>query len=149
MRRGAIRVAALASTLALAWASVAGTAAAATLWTRVPSPNIGTLANALASVSALSSSEAWAVGVRQTDSSGDFATLAEHWDGTAWTVQTSPNTGLTDRLSSVVELATDNAWAVGNFFNLSTLAYQTLIEHWGGSAWTIVPSPNVGTRYDA
>jgi hypothetical protein len=46
----------------------------------------------------------------------------------------------------VVALAPDNAWAVG--YSTPGLAGQsatlTLILHWDGTTWSIVPSPNVG-----
>src|SRR5438876_940961 len=44
------------------------------------------LAGELASVSALSSSNAWAVGDALTSPSdiGDFKTVTEHWHGTTW-----------------------------------------------------------------
>ena len=38
-------------------------------------------------------------------------------------------------------LSPSDAWAVG--FYQDTGLDQTLIEHWDGSAWTVVPSPNV------
>jgi hypothetical protein len=40
----------------------------------------------------------------------------------------------------VAVIASNNVWAVGQAANGST--YSTLIEHWNGSAWSIVPSPN-------
>jgi hypothetical protein len=88
------------------------------------------------------------VGTSQTNGT-DFRTLAEHWDGTTWSVVATPNGGILDRLNAVVQLAPDDAWAVGVDYNTTAQAYQTLVEHWDGSAWTIVPSPNGGTRYDA
>ena len=30
----------------------------------------------------------------------------------------------------------------------TTALHQTLVEHWNGSAWSVVPSPNVGGSYD-
>ena len=35
-----------------------------------------------------------------------------------------------------------DAWAVGFDQNVGGLD-QTLVEHWDGTAWTVVPSPNV------
>lgn len=38
-------------------------------------------------------------------------------------------------------------WAVGQAVNSSTLASEgTLIEHWNGTAWSVVPSPTSGTN---
>ena len=41
----------------------------------------------------------------------------------------------------MVALAANDVWAVG-YVTLSGVS-ATLTEHWDGSAWTIVPSPNV------
>ena len=35
-----------------------------------------------------------------------------------------------------------SAWAVGSFFDSASDGTKTLIQHWDGAAWTIVPSPN-------
>ena len=42
----------------------------------------------------------------------------------------------------VTVLSPCDAWAVGFDQNTGGLD-QTLIEHWDGTAWTVVPSPNV------
>jgi hypothetical protein len=146
-----IRTAVISVVLAFALVmSVGGAAqAAAGPWKVQSSPNVGSLANALGGVSALSRTDAWAVGTTQQEGGTDFHTLAEHWDGSSWSVVPSPDGGILDRLNSVVQLASDDAWAVGEDYNLDVQAYQTLVEHWDGSSWTIVPSPSRGTRYDS
>jgi hypothetical protein len=57
-------------------------------------------------------------------------------------------------LSGVDDLAPDNAWAVGESFGGGSGENQnglTLIEHWNGTDWSIVPSPNpaVGVAGDS
>jgi hypothetical protein len=118
-------------------------------WKVQPSPNVGSLANAFGAVAAFSRADAWAVGTSQSQSGTDFDTLAEHWNGATWSVVPTPDGGILNRLNGVAQLAPDDVWAVGEFYNLGTQSYQTLAEHWDGASWTIVPSPNVGTRYDA
>src|SRR5207244_2669724 len=49
-------------------------------------------------------------------------------------------------LQGVAALSASNIWAVGAYFNAGLS--QTLIEHWDGATWSIVPSPNQGTTYD-
>ena len=39
-----------------------------------------------------------------------------------------------------------NAWAVGTTSTTATVG-QTLIEHWNGTAWKQVPSPNPSTTH--
>jgi hypothetical protein len=41
-------------------------------------------------------------------------------------------------------VSANDIWAVGLIYQ-GTIA-RTLIEHWNGTAWSIVPSPNVGTE---
>jgi hypothetical protein len=113
-------------------------------WSVVPSPNIGTNTNALWSLSAVSAGDTWAVGLYRTDS-GAYQTLVEHWDGTAWSIVPSPNPSLANTsLTSVSAATTGDAWAAGRYYNISGVS-QTLVEHWDGTAWSFVPSPNVGT----
>jgi hypothetical protein len=53
----------------------------------------------------------------------------------------SPGTGDND-LNGVAVLSPCDAWAVG--FDLDSGGMdQTLTQHWNGSTWTVVPSPNV------
>jgi hypothetical protein len=47
-----------------------------------------------------------------------------------------------DGLNGVVALSSCNAWAVGSYSNGT--ASQSLILHWNGSSWKVVPSPNPG-----
>jgi hypothetical protein len=115
-----------------------------TAWTIISSPNTSTtLNNTLASVSCVSSSDCWAVGTAYT--SGNVgSTLIEQWNGTAWSIVTSPNTSSlqSNGLESVACLSSSACWAVGDSNNGS--AYQTLIEQWNGTAWSIVSSPDTG-----
>jgi hypothetical protein len=53
----------------------------------------------------------------------------------------SPGTSV-NQLNSVTVLSPCNAWAVGSY--ASGGIDQTLIEHWNGAAWKVVPSPNPG-----
>jgi hypothetical protein len=53
----------------------------------------------------------------------------------------SPGNGNND-LSGVTVLTACSAWAVGTDINSGQA--QTLIEHWNGSQWSVVPSPNPG-----
>lgn len=115
-----------------------------TAWSIVPAPAVA--GGNLNAVAARSSGDAWAVG-ETFSSSGGGATLIEHWKGASWTVVPSPNVGTADNaLNAVVALSATNAWAVGSASNDPTSAHQaTLIEHWNGSTWSVVASPNAGT----
>jgi hypothetical protein len=111
-------------------------------WTLVEGPRFGPLGgDELEGVSALSDSDAWAVGNYYTGS--EFDTLVEHWDGTSWSQVPSPSPGGAggSYLNGVSALATNDVWAVGETHD------GTLIEHWDGNSWSVVPSPGrAGTR---
>ena len=94
-------------------------------------------------MAARTASDAWAVG-SFTRANNLIRTLIEHWDGTTWTRVKSPNAGQPagGDLSGVAALAADDVWAVGGYGQGAP--GRTLIEHWDGSTWTVVPSPNKG-----
>jgi hypothetical protein len=114
-----------------------------TRWSIVPSPNPSSQPyNFLYDVTALASNDVWAVG-SYTVSGQAPRTLVIHWNGTTWSVVPSPNNdgtygySLTNVLRSVAALSATDIWAVGSYGTTS------LIEHWNGSTWSIVPNPNV------
>ena len=106
-------------------------------WTATTVPAGGSLDGA----SADATNDAWAVGF-------NGGTFAMHWDGTNWTIVATPNVGEgPNKFYAVLALASNDAWAVGSSTPLAApqqSATLTLIEHWDGTSWTVVPSPNVG-----
>jgi hypothetical protein len=128
-----------------------------TSWDIVTSPNFSpNTNNGLESIACLSSSDCWAAGYYyQTASTSPnnvtvvaLQTLVEHWDGTSWSIVTSPNTSPTDFnfLFGVTCASSSDCWAVGNTYNRSN--DQTLVEHWDGTSWSITSSPNTTTTDD-
>ncbi len=115
-----------------------------TSWQVIPSPDIRGHENWLASVSAISANDVWAVGYTEKNL-GDYRTLTEHWDGTSWSIIPSPNVGsVGDILSGVVAVSANDVWAVGDAtVNFSTS--QTLIEHWNGTRWKVISSPSINS----
>jgi hypothetical protein len=97
--------------------------------------------------SADAADDAWAVGFNGSDS---ITTSAMHWDGTNWKRVATPNVGEgTNKLNAVLALAPNNVWAVGFSTPLALprqAATLTLIEHFDGTSWAVVPSPNVGAN---
>jgi hypothetical protein len=113
------------------------------VWSIVPSPNVAGSDNELRAVYARASNDVWAVG-NYYDQNGTSHTLIEHWNGSAWSITSSPNFGGEDNaLTDVTAVAANDAWAVGYYYG-ATFIGRTLILHWNGSAWTIFSSPNVG-----
>jgi hypothetical protein len=95
--------------------------------------------------SADATNDAWAVGFNVSDS---ITTSAMHWDGTNWKRVATPNVGEgTNKLNAVLALAPNDVWAVGFSTPVAPprqAATLTLIEHFDGASWTVVPSPKVG-----
>jgi hypothetical protein len=109
-----------------------------TSWRVQPSPNRGSDGSEFRAVAATSAANAWAVGHYYTGTTGVWRTLVEHWNGTAWSVKPSPNTGnRLNLLFGVAATSATNAWAVGYYSGP-----RTLVEHWNGTAWNLQPSPN-------
>jgi hypothetical protein len=123
------------NTLALHWDGSA--------WTSVQIPTLDNFDSFLTAVSAVSSNDVWAVGFTDTTSGPHhFQPLAQHWDGTAWTIIPTPASG-GSQISSVHAIATNDVWAVGETVtDQSFTASTTFTMHWDGTAWSIVPSPN-------
>ena len=116
-----------------------------TAWKKVASPNAGSPADnqVLASVTATSAGNAWAVGSYNIGAIAQ--TLILHWNGTAWKKVASPDPGGPSHshfLFGVAATSAGNAWAVGGY--VKTGPEQTLILHWNGTAWKAVPSPEPG-----
>jgi hypothetical protein len=95
--------------------------------------------------SAYAANDAWAVGFKGSDS---ITTSAMHWDGSSWKHVATPTVGKgTNKLNAVLALAPSDVWAVGSSTPVAPpkqAATLTLIEHFDGTSWTVVPSPNVG-----
>jgi len=118
-----------------------------TTWSIVPSPNTSSSQhNDLYGVSCTSASACTAVG---NYSNGSYdQTLVEQWNGTTWSIVSSPDTSSSqdNDLNGVSCFSASSCTAVGDYY---TGSYnQTLIEQWNGSAWSIVPSPNTDSTKD-
>jgi hypothetical protein len=113
-------------------------------WSVVPSPNPNG-PNILNGVAAVSASDIWAVGGTGNQATGVGQTLIEHWDGVQWQMVTSPNPGsIYNALYAVTAVSESDAWAIGYEVN-TTGVTQTLVEHWNGTSWSVVKSPNPGS----
>ena len=109
-------------------------------WSIADNPQPGSVRDMLFGASALSPSDVWVVG-DQEGRHGVFGTLAEHWDGTRWTVIPTPDPGSGgNHLYAVDAVSADDVWAAGQ--QLGTQAPdQGLVEHWDGHSWSVVALP--------
>ncbi|HEX8100870.1 MAG TPA: hypothetical protein VF660_11810 [Actinomycetota bacterium] len=75
-------------------------------------------------------------------------TLAEHWDGSAWSIVPTPSPGTGSAfLNEGLSFSSDDTWVVGDYDNSTPHegTGNSLIEHWNGTGWSVVPSPNPGS----
>jgi len=106
-------------------------------WSETPTPSG---ANSFYAVVALASDNVWAVGSHY-DGINDRP-LAEHLDGDQWVTVNVPAPGAGGAyLRGVGGASGTDVWAAGYQTTHSGIE-KTLVEHYDGTAWTIVPSPN-------
>jgi hypothetical protein len=119
-------------------------------WAEVATPNVTKGTNRLEAVLALSPNNAWAVGFF-TPANADREpkrTLILHWDGKTWKVVPSPNVGPkthspSNGLSGLTANSANDIWAFGCHFAAGGSGrFRTLVLHWDGKSWKVVPSPN-------
>jgi hypothetical protein len=124
-------------------------------WTEIPMP-VPSSSDPLFdyqinAIDAISPTNVWAVGdsgdnvATYNSSAGGgtpSGTLIEHYNGTSWSIVSSPATGTVPSLSGVAAVSASDVWAAG------TAGGQTLTEQWNGSAWTTVTSPDPGPSDD-
>jgi hypothetical protein len=94
-------------------------------------------------VSMASASDGWAVGSFSNPEAVNQP-LAEHWNGQAWQITAAPpppKAGTSGVLNGVDEIGPANVWAAG-VLTLTAGGARTLIDHFTGTSWAVVPSPN-------
>lgn len=117
-------------------------------WSIVDSPDApDKISSTFTSVSALSPNDVWAVGKAGNDlnPSGTLgAPLVQHFDGSQWTIVevALPSNSNVVELNDIEAISPNNVWAVGSYGNTFSAYTKTLIEHWDGTAWTIIPTPD-------
>jgi len=102
-----------------------------TKWSIASVPHI--TGGQLTDIAIVSPTDIWAVG---GVSGATPAALTMHFNGLQWTRVPAPSAALL----AVTALAANNVWAAG-----VQLGRSTVIEHWNGTSWKVVTSPNTGT----
>ncbi|HEY7993276.1 MAG TPA: hypothetical protein VID24_03665 [Candidatus Eremiobacteraceae bacterium] len=92
-------------------------------------------------MSATSANDVWAVGYHRDNHTGNSWPLTEHFNGTAWSLVSSPQPKFSTLLS-VAEVSPADVWAVGGVIKQTIGISRTLTMHWDGSTWSVIPSPN-------
>ncbi len=108
----------------------------------VPNPS-GSTKTQVRGVSCTSSGACTMVG-EYKNSSGVEVTLAERWNGTEWSVQSTPNPAEAkgSYLNGGVSCTSSTACTATGVSHNSVGKYVTLAEHWNGTEWKIQSTPN-------
>jgi hypothetical protein len=118
-----------------------------TAWSIQPTANVTKeLYNSLSGVSCVSDSSCAAVGYYSTGSR--YFSLAEEWNGTAWSIQATHDAGINNRLADVACSAASTCIAVGSSANYAKATSYL----WNGIAWTaqsvITPVKTTGDQLE-
>lgn len=99
-------------------------------------------------IATISASDAWAVG-NYLDRKGTQHAATEHYDG-IWHNISNAAAPAGSSLSGVKALSTTDVWAVGTVVAAVSgqRVTRTLIEHWNGTAWSVVPSADIGQGFN-
>jgi len=115
------------------------TRSCAPTWDVVRSANPGDAATTLLGVTAVTSTEAWAVG-GLGEPEIPTAVAIQRWDGDRWLAVAGPSPGTTlNELRAVDASEPNDVWAVGR--TSSGLGEQPLVLHYDGTEWSQVELP--------
>jgi hypothetical protein len=101
----------------------------------------------LNAVSCSSATNCNAVGQDASDTTDAIQTLAEHWDGSTWTVEPTPTKSGQTELLGVSCPSALSCVAVGSQY-YGADPTEAVVERWNGSVWRMqdIPSPAGATR---
>ncbi len=113
----------------------------------ITTSNIITLTSGMFNgVDANSASHAWAVGYYLNDSAGASQSLALHWNGTSWSVVSTPIIPFVrTQLNGVSALSSSDVWATGCYIYTNSCG-GTLTMQWDGTSWKIFNSQDINSN---
>jgi hypothetical protein len=112
-----------------------------TTWSVLPSPDpVGGSNSFLVAVACPAAGDCESVGSYSLVGSATRKSLAEHWSGSVWSLESPPSGASESQLAAVACESTTSCLAVGSYEAGSTTRH--LIERWNGSAWVILGSPS-------
>jgi hypothetical protein len=113
-----------------------------TSWTIQATPNpAGTTAAMLTGIACSAATACTAAGGYSTTSTEPNETLAERWNGTSWTIQTTPNPSTGAPLLGGVSCPTSTSCTAVGAPNPG-FSETPLVEHWNGTSWAIQTAPS-------
>ncbi len=116
-------------------------------WSKVPALAKCASGNSfLHGVAAASRRAAWAVGECDNKRTGGIRPLLLRWNGARWSAYRGPDLRTAvNFMFSVTDISRSDAWAVGEHVLADGVTRATLILHWNGTTWSLVPSPDPGS----
>lgn len=125
-------------------------------WKVVQNPTVKGRESALAGLEYVGPGDVWAVGLAAT--ANKSKAIAEHWDGTSWTMSSVPASGKAfDVLLSADStppgdipagpLNPTQLWAVGQSSGENNKGLKALIAHFNGTSWELQPTPAVTGKH--
>ncbi len=120
-----------------------------TAWTIVPTPNASINSNEPTGASAVAPDDVWMAGTYLSDSGNSYYPLAEHWDGSAWTIVPTAEPDLYRAFGGIAATSSALAWAVGGQPGVGGPTQDTLVERWDSSTWATVASENPGSAHSS
>jgi hypothetical protein len=116
-------------------------------WTQVTLPAPAGGSWDLTGVSASSASDVWAVGYVNSADGLSSHGIAEHFNGSTWSVTQLPDLGSSyafNTPSAVDDIAPGNVWAAG-ISATSNQQTAPLVEHFNGTSWQVAAAPSSGS----
>ena len=112
-----------------------------TTWSVIPIQSSASGPTLLFGVSCLGPADCWAVG-----EGGTLLSLAEHFDGSAWTIVPTPNPSGSDTETTLLSISCVTSafcQAVGTYYPPPS-GSAPIVETWDGTAWSIASLPAGG-----
>jgi hypothetical protein len=124
-----------------------------TTWSRVtvPIPTETNLPYEFDAIAADGQDDVWVLGygyVLTSSTSEKFDVFSLHFNGTSWSAVLMPESNSAADVYNFDALHVNSptdVWAVGGIGDGIGIQGTTLIEHWNGTAWSVVPSPSPGS----
>lgn len=113
-----------------------------TSWTESSANIVGESSNSLNGIAAISPTDIWAVGnyFRAKHVGGSInRSLAQHWNGTNWTIVPTANNPTNSQLNAISAISTNDIWAVG----WTSDNNQAMAQRWDGTQWSFVQIPHI------
>lgn len=110
---------------------------------------MGTGSSSINAMAAVTGNDIWAIG-DWYDSANNFQTLAEHLNGSTWTIVPSSDPGGPEGsgddtiMYGATALNSNDVWGVGIYWD--RMEWQSYTMQWNGTAWKSMASPDFGGK---